>query len=119
MKKFFISLLIVVALAIVCAFAAVCFSGCTQIQGDNTGAQALGENNAATFSGNVGNTAIVPAIDYKHGVYYIPANKATFGNSLSMFIAENPELEVVAIAPDDTQTAHGVTQGYWLYARHK
>jgi hypothetical protein len=97
----------------------VCVSGCAtnnRSQGDNTDQQILFENNAAGMQENVGHTLIVPAIDYKHGVYYLPANKATFGNSFSNFVAENPNLTVYCIAGDDT-TGYGQSRGYWLYTR--
>jgi hypothetical protein len=96
-----------------------CISGCTsssRSQGDNTDQQALFESNAAGLQENVGHTVIVSAIDYKNGVYYLPANKATFGNSFSKFVAENPNLTVYCIAGDDT-TGYGQSRGYWLYTR--
>jgi len=39
-------------------------------------------------------------VDYGQGVFYFPYVKAEFGNNLSAFLKNHPNLEVASIAPD-------------------
>ncbi len=61
----------------------------------------------------VNNTQIVEPVNYGNGVYYFYAAEATFGNSLSKFIAKNPTLEVVAMTGNGT-ASHGHDDGYFV-----
>lgn len=54
----------------------------------------------------------VDPIDYGNNVYYFPKNKTEFANALSAFIANNPSLEVVAMASDGTGMARGQVRGH-------
>jgi hypothetical protein len=58
---------------------------------------------------NIGQTKIIAPLDYGNGVYYFPIVSAEFGNSLSAFIKQHPEMEMLSIAPTDEgyQSIHG------------
>ncbi|MCK9578205.1 hypothetical protein M0R01_01770 [bacterium] len=56
--------------------------------------------------------------DFGNGVYYFECEGEVFGSTLSAFIGNHPELEVVSIAGDDAYN-HGRTIGYFVvFKRH-
>lgn len=67
----------------------------------------------ASDSTKVNHTKIVAPIDYGNGVYYFSTGGAQFGNSLSDFIENHPELEIVAITGDGNG-GYGSDMGYFV-----
>ncbi|AKM81994.1 TPA: hypothetical protein DD449_02935 [Candidatus Berkelbacteria bacterium] len=57
-------------------------------------------------------------IDYENGVYYFDSIEANFANSLSGFIKDHPDLELVSMAGDD-MGIHGASKGYFVVFRKK
>ncbi len=57
-------------------------------------------------------------LDYGSNVYYFPMRGASFGNELSRFLSLYPDLEVSAIAGDDTGF-QGSTAGYFVTFKSK
>jgi len=55
-------------------------------------------------------------VDYGNGVYFFSERDAEFGNALSKFIADHPELELVSFSPNDAYP-YGVITGYWVVFR--
>ncbi len=55
--------------------------------------------------------------NYGNGVYYFPYIR-DFGNELSLFVENNPNLRLVSIAPLDTK-GYGNTTGYYVYFEPK
>lgn len=66
----------------------------------------------ARDSENVGTTRVTAPVDYKNGIFYFHETQAELGNSLSSFISNHPELELVSIASDNTG-GNGTTVGYF------
>ena len=62
------------------------------------------------------------AVNFGNGVWYFGQTEARFGNALSRFIKDHPELEVVAMASDGTDfgaDAMDGTDGYFVVTRKK
>ncbi len=55
---------------------------------------------------------------YGNGVYYFPYTEAEYGNALSRFIKDHPELELVD-ATGDGHHASGIDRGYFVVFRNK
>ena len=55
--------------------------------------------------------------NYGNGVYYFPYTR-DFGNELSLFVENNPNLRLVSIAPLDIK-GYGNTTGYYVYFEPK
>ncbi len=68
---------------------------------------------------NASNTDMVGAntgctvVDYRNGVYYFDCVEDVFGNALSRFIHEHPELRVVTMSGNGTDI-HGYDTGYFV-----
>jgi hypothetical protein len=56
-------------------------------------------------------------IDVGNGVYYFDSVRAAFARSLAQFIAEHPDLELIAMAGDGG-AGHGRDRGYFVVFRH-
>jgi len=71
-----------------------------------------------SFDSNAVNDA-TSVIDYGNGLYYFSSTGADFGNELSKFIGDHPELELVAMCGDGTggnsHNPRGYDKGYWVY----
>jgi outer membrane lipoprotein-sorting protein len=93
MKKFFVVMMVILMTAVMFS------AGCV-------------DKNAPSDAKNI-QSGPVSVTDYRNGVYYFDSNRAEFGNSLSQFIADHPELQFVSFAPDDTGT-YGYTSGYFV-----
>lgn len=65
---------------------------------------------------NVGKPVMTGVIDYGNGVYYFPYTEAKFGNSLSQFLLQQTDLELVAMAGDGNGS-HGSDLGYFAVFR--
>jgi hypothetical protein len=77
----------------------------------------------AANPGNVKSDKAAPVstesvVDYENGVYYFHSCKVAFGNTLSAFIKKHPDLDLVAMAPNDT-SGYGATSGYFVVFRPK
>lgn len=57
-------------------------------------------------------------VDYGNGVYYFDGTETKFGSSLSAFISEHPDMELVSMVGDDTD-GYGSTKGYFVVFRKK
>ncbi|MEK7465513.1 MAG: hypothetical protein AAB631_01925 [Patescibacteria group bacterium] len=75
------------------------------------------ECNSSADNDNV-RTVTTSITDYNNGVYYFNSTEEDFGNELSSFIYEHPEMEFVSMAPDDA-TANGYTLGYFVVFRSR
>jgi len=69
--------------------------------------------NSAADPKNVQPSRINDVTFYGNNVYYFDCIQASFGNSLSTFISQHPELEIVSIASDNTG-GYGITMGYFV-----
>ena len=57
-------------------------------------------------------------VDYGNDVYYFNYTEAAFGNAVSKFREDNPELELITSASDDTD-GYGHTAGYFVFFKKK
>jgi hypothetical protein len=53
-----------------------------------------------------------PPVVFGNGVYYFPQTDQAFGEVLSGFIGNNPDLQLITIAPNDNNL-YGHTSGYF------
>ncbi|MCP6720078.1 MAG: hypothetical protein KJI72_01995 [Patescibacteria group bacterium] len=63
-------------------------------------------------------TSLESVMDYGNGVYYFPQDGSRFGNALSEFIADHPDLELVAFA-DNGKGAFGLSIGHFIVFRNR
>lgn len=71
----------------------------------------------ASDSANVNvETAPTEVVNYGNNVYYLPHKQAGFGNALSRFINEHPDLELIALTGNGTG-AYGEDSGYFAVFR--
>lgn len=77
-----------------------------------------GCDNAANPANVAGKDVTPQVVNYGNGVYYFLTNVSDFGNSLSKFIAEHPELEVSAMAGNGTGF-YGADIGYFVTFKEK
>jgi len=60
----------------------------------------------------------VEFIDYGNGVYYLPYEGLNFGDALSEFISNHPDLSVVSVVGDvDTFAYRTQNDGYWVICK--
>lgn len=57
-------------------------------------------------------------VDYGNNVYYFPYTSEYFGNSLSQFLTQHPELEVSGMSGNGTG-GNGYDLGYFVCFRNK
>lgn len=69
--------------------------------------------NDAGDSSNVIEGRACAITDFGSGVYYMNCTRANFGNGLSTFLEENPELSVIAVTGDGTGY-NGINDGYFV-----
>lgn len=67
---------------------------------------------------NIATASTAGIIDYGNGVYYFPYKLDGFGNSLSRFIKDHPEYELIALSGSG-QGDYGRDDGYFVVFRVK
>ncbi|OGL61692.1 hypothetical protein A3C09_01095 [Candidatus Uhrbacteria bacterium RIFCSPHIGHO2_02_FULL_47_44] len=72
--------------------------------------------NEASDPENVGKATGCAILDYQNGVQYFSCTEAHFANALSQFLAQHSDLELAAMAPDDT-AGRGRSTGYFVVFR--
>lgn len=93
--------------AVVCM--AICLAGCENDANDPRNVETNSNSAEARAAG---------VVCYGNGVYYFPCYGANFGNTLSKFIKDNPELQFVDATGDGT-AVHGFDKGYFVVFREK
>ncbi len=76
---------------------------------DNTG-------NPQSVNTNLSSNLALPPVNYGNGVYYFDCTRHVFGNSLSSWMKDNPNFQVLAIAGNDTG-GNGFTAGYFVVVK--
>jgi hypothetical protein len=61
-------------------------------------------------------SSIAGIVNYGNHVYYFTSKGANFGNALSKFIGENPNMELVAITDEGTGM-YGAATGHFVVFR--
>ena len=76
------------------------------------------KDGAANPSNDANKTENNGVVNYGNGVFYFSEDDDAFGDSLSQFIRDNPELEIVAMA-DNSRGPGGYSMGHWVVFRKK
>jgi hypothetical protein len=72
----------------------------------------LGACSQAAEPTNIGKEGCSP-LDYKNGVLYFPCVEDAFGNGLSNYLQDHPDLEVTSMSGDGTGSS-GYDHGYFV-----